>query len=68
MPVTLVYAITAVNAVIESEHLLGFGRPGRSSGARALQADNASPSSTPASVAMCSSSSTVRGYAAAARR
>ena len=61
-------AITAANAVIEREHLLEFDRSRPSRGARAPRANNASPSSATASVATCSSSSTVRGCAAAARR
>jgi hypothetical protein len=67
MPVNVVDAITAANAVIGSGHLRQLEESKSANGAQAPIANNAAPSSTPASVATCSSSSTVRGCAAAAR-
>ena len=74
MPVNVVDAITAANAVIRSGHRRQSDASGPTNGARAPIANNAAPiannaalSSMPVSVATCSPSSTVRGCAAAAR-
>jgi hypothetical protein len=68
MPVNVVDAIAAANAVIVSGCLREIEASGQTDGARAPRANNAAPSSTPTSVATCSLWSTVRGCAAAARR